>query len=359
MSTFAFGTYRISDENLLHIEALKEAVELGVRVIETAPYYMGGGAQRAVKKVMELFEDEIRDEIKIVSKCLLPEETEQDIKSIIHEQIDESLKNMQLLTIECSLIEAPKAELLLEIFTAFEEAVQEGKIKSYGISAESLIDLKDIMQRAKEAAEKVANEKASFTTIELPINLLEQDNLKTAKEAKRYGLSVFANRPLNAQKDSLQYRLAEYNEPKEYYRTLNDLLEICDNEQLQPLYNLVQEMDMNKHKFGFIGEYDSFLATQILPHIKKAIENIHEDVMDVLLEYIERFLREYREMVAYESAKMTRTALKEEFSDCKMKMQECALLFLLERDDIDNVVLSMRRPSYVQEVMALKEQLVK
>jgi diketogulonate reductase-like aldo/keto reductase len=91
MSTFAFGTYRVTDENLLHIEALKEAIELGVRMIETAPYYTNGGAQRAVKKVMELFEDAVRSEIEIVSKCLLPQERDCDIKSLIDEQIEASL----------------------------------------------------------------------------------------------------------------------------------------------------------------------------------------------------------------------------------------------------------------------------
>jgi hypothetical protein len=252
------------------------------------------------------------------------------------------------------LIEEPEQDSLLEIFTAFEAAVKDSKIQSYGISVDAVDNVKNMLDVAKEAAANAGNENHSFTTLELPVNLLEQNNLQRAKEAKELGLRVLVNRPLNAQKDSLQYRLAEYPEPKEYYHTLNDLLEICDNEDLRPLYNLIEQMDMNKHKFGFIGEYDAFLATQILPHIKKAIEKIHEDVLDVLLEYIERFLREYREMVAYESGKMTRTALKEYFSDCQSLMQECALSFLLESDDIDHIVLSMRRPSYVQEVMALK-----
>ncbi|QOP44977.1 aldo/keto reductase [Sulfurimonas paralvinellae] len=354
MSTFAFGTYRVNDENLLHIEALKEAIDLGVRVIETAPYYTDGGAQRAVKKVMQLFEDKIRDEIEIISKCLLPKENDQDIKALIHEQIDASLENLQLLKIESCLIEDCAESSLLEVFTAFEKAVREGKIQSYGMSADSIKDIESVLSTAKEAAQKTGNEEHSFTTLELPVNMLEQENLKTAKEAKKHGLRVLSNRPLNAQKDGLMYRLAEYDEPQEYYHTLNELLEICDNDDLRVLYNLIEQMDANKHKFGFIGEYDTFLSLQILPHIKKAIENIHEDVLDVLLEYIERFLRNYREMVAYESAKMTRTTLKEYFSDCNAKMQECALRFLLQNDGIDNIVISMRQPRYVQEVMALK-----
>ncbi|SFV52197.1 hypothetical protein MNB_SM-6-944 [hydrothermal vent metagenome] len=354
MSTFAFGTYRVNDENLLHIEALKEAIELGVRMIETAPYYTDGAAQRAVKKVMELFEDDIRSKIEIISKCLLPQDESVPVAATINEQIDASLENLKLLTISCCLIEDPAKESLLEIFTAFEKAVESGKIKSYGVSAEKIENLDGVLTIARAAAESMGKKESAFTTVELPLNLIEQENLQTIKEAKKIGLRTLTNRPLNAQKDALLYRLASYDEPKEYYHNLNELLEICDNKELKPLYNLIEQMDMNKHKFGFIGEYDQFLSRQILPHIKKAIENIHQDVLDVLLEYIERFLQSYRAMVAYESSKLTKTVLKEYFKECNGKMQVCALRFLLEIDDIDTIVVSMRKPSYVQEAMALK-----
>ena len=72
MSTFAFGTYRITDENPLHIEALKEAIESGIRLIDTAGHYTNGGAERAIAKVMAYFEDSLRNEIKIVSKYTPP-----------------------------------------------------------------------------------------------------------------------------------------------------------------------------------------------------------------------------------------------------------------------------------------------
>jgi diketogulonate reductase-like aldo/keto reductase len=377
MSTFAFGTQRISDENLLHIEALKEAIELGVRIIDTAPYYNNGSAQRAVAKVMGLFEDDIRNTIEIVSKYSFINE------NTLQEALTQTLENLQLQTIETFLIDTPEAfiseaieqkmardemldTLYEKLYTAFvllEKEVNDGRIKGYGISSDafskeySAVDFlpyEDLLTLAQKAAKEAGREQHSFTTIELPVNILERDGLICAAWAKRNGLRVFANRPLNAQKDGLLYRLAEYEEPKEYYHTLNELLEICDNKELKALYNLVEQMDINKHKFGFIGEYDSFLVSQILPHIKKTIEKIPQELLDVLLEYIERFLREYRDMVAHESAKMTRITLKEDFKDCNLKMQECALRFLLEIENIDIIIVGMRKPSYVQEVMALK-----
>jgi len=353
MSTFAFGTQRVSDENLLHIEALKEAIEAGVKLIETSSHYTDGGAQRAIAKVMALFEDEIRDKIEIINSSVYIQNDTQDITVFIEEEIKKSLKNLQLHSIETFLIEC-EDEFLSDAFTALEKEIQKANIKSYGICNKESFDIENYIDQAQKAAKSVGNEKHSFTTVELSINLLEREGLQYTALAKKSGLRVLSCRPLDAQKDGLAYRLAEYEEPKDYYHTLNELLEICENDQLEPLYNLIEQMDMNKHKFGFIGEYDSFLVTQILPHIKKTIEKISPEVLDTLLEYIDRFLRAYREMVAYESSKMTKTALKEYFKDCNAKMQECALRFLLEIDDIDFVIVGMRKPSYVQEVMALK-----
>jgi len=404
MSTFAFGTYRVSDENPLHIEALKLAIESGVELIDTSTNYMDGGAERAIAKAMAGFDQERINKLKIVSKfgyiqgSNLQKHKEKPFEDVVefsescyhsiapsfcHQQLTESLERLKLSQIDCYLIhnpeyfiyEALKKELpkdamldamyekIYKAFVALEEEVQNGRINSYGISSNSFaksandpefLPYEDLITLAQKAAKELGVKEHSFTTIELPINMLELEGLKCAEWAKENGLRVLSNRPLNAQKDGLMYRLAEYEEPKEYYHAYNELLEVCDTKELQNLYNLVEQMDMNKHKFGWIGDYDSFLYAQILPHIKKSIEHIQEDVREILLRYIDTFLRAYRDMVAYECSRLTKTALKEEFKDYNKKMQECALEFLLKQKDIDYVIVGMRKPSYVVEVMALK-----
>jgi len=365
MSTFAFGTQRISDENAMHIEALKEAIEAGVRLIDTAPYYTDGSAQRALKRVMGFFEEKVRSEIEIISKYRYDQDFIESIK--------ESLQNLDLHTIDCYLLDMPEGfydeklsseeatekmyEKIYDAFVAFEDAVKSKIIVQYGISTENPnLDFQRVLDLAKKAAVEVGNTKESFLTIAFVMNLLEQDMLEVASWAKEHNLRVLVYRPLDAKKDGLYYRLAEYKEPKEYYHALNELLEISDNKELRVLYNLVEQLDANKHKFGWIGEYDIFLYTQILPHIKKAIEKIDaKDAQDVLLEYIDRFLREYRDMVAYESALMTKRLLKDSFTGCNKLMQECALKFLLTQENIDYIVLGMRKPSYLQQAIELKK----
>jgi len=405
MSTFAFGTYRITDQNPLHLEALKEAIEGGIGLIDTSTNYTDGGAERAIGFVLDRLEDDIRSKVKIVSKYgyiqgsnlaafkenpsdyELVEFSESCYHSIakefLHEQLSLSLKRMNQTKIDCYLIHNPEYylydainnkvprdamldemyERLYNAFVGLEEEVQNGRIDSYGISSNSFakksndlefLPYEDLLTLASRAAEAVGKSEHSFSTIELPINLLEQEGLKCAKWAKANGLRVLTNRPLNAQRNNLMFRLADYESPREYEYYLNELLEISDDEQLRPLYNLIEQMDMNKHKFGWIGEYDTFLATQIMPHIRKALEKIDNSVLEDLLRLIEQFLNEYRKVVAYECSLRLRSELKYVFQGCDKKLQECALEFLLEQDSIDYVIVGMRRPSYVQEILTLK-----
>jgi hypothetical protein len=150
------------------------------------------------------------------------------------------------------------------------------------------------------------------------------------------------------------YRLADYEESTEYYHHLNELLDVCDNNILKPLYNLIEQLDVNKHKFGWIGDYDSFVYAQILPHIKKSLESLDKEHLELMLSYIDMFLVEYRKMVAYECSKNTRVALKETFSECKSSLQGCAIEFLLQRENIDYILIGMRKASYVYDIIALK-----
>ena len=378
MSTFAFGTYRITDQNPLHIEALKEAIEGSIELIDTAADYTDGGAERAIGYVLDRTPDSIRNRVKIISKCGYT-----DTKESLTEQLDKSLKRLNQTKIDCYLFQNPEYflydaikkempkdamldamyEQIFNMFSALEEEVKNGKIDSYGISSENFskksdaldfLPYEDLIQLAQKAAHKLGHTTHSFSTIELPINILEQDGLKCAKWAKENGLRVLATRPLNAHYNNLMFRLADYENSKEYDYYLNELLEVSDDALLKPLYNIIEQMDMNKHKFGWVGEYDTFLITQIMPHIQKALQNIDKNALEDLLRYIELFLVEYRKTVAYECSLRLRTELKDIFKKCDKQIQECALEFLLEQKDIDYIVVGMKKPTYVQEILTLK-----
>lgn len=404
MSNFAFGTYRISEHNPQHISALKLAIESGITMIDTSSNYMDGSAERAIALVLRDLDEDKREEIEIVSKFgYIQNENMQRHKetpfeevveytqdcfhsisqSFIADQLTHSLARLEMKTLDCYLIHNPEYYLLdainrgvqkddrldemykrmFDAFMALELEIQNGRIKSYGISSnsfskprnsEEFLPYEDLLTLAEDACAEVGNDTHSFTTIELPINMLEKDGLKCATWAKENCLRVLVNRPLNAQLDGLMYRLADYDESREYYNHFNELMEVCDNEPLRAMFNLLEQLDDNKHKFGWIGDYDSFLYAEIIPHMRKSIEVIADENKEVMLNYIDMFLTEYRKMVAYECSKSTKIALKDTLAECHSSMQECALRFLMQRENVDYILVGMRKPSYVTEVMSLK-----
>jgi len=405
MSNFAFGTYRITDQNPQHIQALRDAIESGLSMIDTSTNYMDGSAEIAVGRVLQEFDDATQARVEIVSKYgyiqgsnmlshkeeAFEEVVEFDANcfhsiapSFMQDQLTKSLKRLQRERLDCYLIHNPEYYLLdalnknadkdstldamynrlYEAFVGLEKEVQKGRITSYGVSSNSFakkpndpefLPYEDLITLADKASEAVGNDTHNFTTIQLPLNILEQEGLKCAAWAKANGLRVLANRPLNAQKDTKMYRLAEYEESASYYAYLNEILDVCDNEQLKPLYNLFEELDVNRHKFGWIGDFDTFLYAQILPHIRKTLENLDEESLEALLALIDIFFQEYRKMVAYECGQRTKKELQSDFEGCETTLQECAIAFLQAQQSVDYILVGMRKPSYVHEILALNK----
>jgi hypothetical protein len=147
------------------------------------------------------------------------------------------------------------------------------------------------------------------------------------------------------------YRLAEYDESILYYNYLNELFEVCDNEVLRPIYNLIEQLDENIHKYSWVGDFDPFLYTQIIPHMKKSLQNIDGESLDVLLQLIDLYLNEYKKMVAYECGVKTKKELNEFFKNCDKLMQECAVEFLVKNEYVDFVLVGMRKAKYVNELV--------
>ncbi|NCO00770.1 MAG: aldo/keto reductase [Epsilonproteobacteria bacterium] len=403
MSNFAFGTYRISDLNPQHIAALREAIDSGITMIDTSSNYMDGGAERAIALALRSVDNDKKNRIKIVSKfgyiqnSNMQKHKEKPFEEVVeysedcfhsisqpflHQQLSDSLERLEMDSIECYLIHNPEYYLLdainrgvdkakrldemyRRLFNAFvglELEVQNKRIQSYGISSNSFSKLysheeflpyEDLLTLAEKAADKVGNEEHSFTTIELPINILEQTGLKCAAWAKSNGLRVLANRPLNAEHEGFMYRLADYDESAEYYTHFNELMEVSDNDTLRPLYNLLEQLDVNKHKFGWLGDYDSFLYSQIIPHMRNSLNSVSEENREVFFNFIELFLQEYRKMVAYECSKSTKIKFKDLFNECSGSMQECSLRFLMNTGSIDYILVGMRKESYVHEILPL------
>jgi aryl-alcohol dehydrogenase-like predicted oxidoreductase len=378
MSKFAFSTKRISEHNIQHIQALKEAITSGVKLIDTSDEYLGGSSLRAVAIAFRELDDEITKDVKIVSKFSYKEDGD------VAKNLSATLNQLELENIECFMFhnleyylldainkDIPKDDrldgmnkIVYKVFLELENEIKNSKFNSYGICSENFsiehssdlfLPYEDLISIAKMAAKDAGNEKHSFSTIELPVNIVERDGLKCAKWAKDNSLTVVSSRALNTIYQTKQYRLAEYKEGSEYFYYLNELLDVCDNDMLKPLYNLVDELDASKHKFEHIESYDNFLFQNIIPHVKNVITQLDEENAQTLVTLLDMFLDNYKKTVEYECGVKTKKELKEFFKECNFSMQECSLNFLLQQKNIDYIAVGMRKPSYVAEVLSLQD----
>ncbi len=399
---FGFGTYRVVDQNLEHIQALQLAIDSGIRIIDTSSNYMDGASERMIAKVLS--QREQSEPIEVISKFgyiqgTLLEQIKADnpFKEVVkysescyhcihaefmREQLSQSLQRLQCDTLACYLLHNPEyymydalnsgmaleavrdtmLERIYDVFVALEQEVESGRITSYGISSNSFakaphekdfLPYEDLIILARNAAQEVGNAMHHFTTVELPINLLEQEGLACAAWAKKEGLRVIANRVLNAQKEGLMFRLADYEEPQQYDYYLNTVLELCEHESLQPIYNIIEQLDGNRHQFMWIGEYDAFVYTQVIPHLHKNMSVLEGDDQAALIEYISLFLEQLKKMVAYECSQKTRTQLQKIVDSCENRLQHCAIDFLVKSKKVDVILVGMRKPSYVADITAI------
>ena len=401
-----FGTYRITHRDPEHISSLIFALNSGIDLIDTSTNYMNGEAEEAIAIALGKVDTEIANKVEIVSKYgyiqgsrLIEYKAEEMLESTVQyaencfhdisekfleKELSRSLERLNVACIDCYLIHNPEYYMLdyinrhtddtfdkdymidsmlqriFEAFIALEKEVQKGRIKSYGISSnafskhsseQDFLEFESLIDLADEAARKAGNEVNSFTTIELPMNMLEQDGLDCIEWAKENGLRVLVNRALNAQLENHMFRLASYDEPKEYYTHLNALLEMCEDELLEPIKNLVNELDSVKHKFQFIGDFEPFYVNQVLPLLRTVMAKIDEKYVEVFVQSFDMFISSYKSMVAYECSLKTRKVLQSHLGESTRPIQEVALNFLRDIDDIDYILLGLRKPSYVADVL--------
>jgi len=200
----------------------------------------------------------------------------------------------------------------------------------------------------------VGNESHSFSTLQMPINLLEKEGLTCAHWAKENGLRVLANRPLNASKDNLMFRLASHEEPREYFGLLNEAMGFLEEAKADSIFNMIGELDNYKHRFGWIGEYQSFLMSKIIPHIRQELMKITDDyTRENSSKLLMDFFVIYEEMVLYECFKQTKSMLEHAGIEIKDTIEKRALNDLIDNADIDYILVGMRRTKYVNAIIEL------
>ena len=406
ISSIGFGAYRIASGNEDHENSLRKALQGGVNLIDTSTNYTDGMSEQLIGEIMmEFCYDIPREKIIIVSKYgyiqgenMRRHKEGQRILELVpfhhtcyhsihpdfmRDQLQRSLERLQTDYIDIYLLHNPEYYLILSVrdeeekeehqaemlrrigkaFEALEEEVTKGTIRSYGISSNSFgkspddlyfLPYQGLMEIAQKAAERVGNEKHSFTTVELPGNLLETEGLMgCAKWAHENGLNVLINRPLNAIEGEDLIRLAQYEKPDNYEDIYGKMHEYVSSNCKDDAIEFLEELHEDRGMIETPGHYDFILQKEIMPFFKKIMRKPDEKYRTLVSE----FLNVYKREVMYNISLGTVSLLKERGIEANEPLQKYALKFLLKNPYVTCVLLGMKKPGYVDEALELMKEI--
>ncbi len=247
ISEAGIGTYRMSNQNPDHVNAMRRALLYGINLIDTSSNYMDGDAERLIGESLRVNSID-RETVVIVSKGgYLPKNlaTQDQLNSesftslddkmghcldpdFIKSQLQQSLDRLSIDCIDVYLIHNPEYYLkhLLEtedneliakdrfyrqvqaLFELLETEVKNGNIQYYGISANTLPHTTAIdsinVDYCVEIASKITKDH-HFAVCQFPFNLCENEAARSIDgkeplldQLKRHGIGSLSNRPFNS-----------------------------------------------------------------------------------------------------------------------------------------------------------------
>jgi diketogulonate reductase-like aldo/keto reductase len=136
--TWEMGTSRRDLDN--EVAALRHGFRLGMTLIDTAEMYAAGGAEEVVGEAIK----GMRDQLFIESK-VLPENAS---RAGVAKAAERSLKRMGIEHMDLYLLHWPGSHPLEETIAGFEDLVQAGKIRHWGVSNFDLRAMQEVERLA-------------------------------------------------------------------------------------------------------------------------------------------------------------------------------------------------------------------
>jgi aryl-alcohol dehydrogenase-like predicted oxidoreductase len=228
VSSIGLGTYLGDPTDAVddgYHDAVVEALESGINVVDTAINYRNQRSERVVGEAVESA-DVDREAVMVATKGgFVPFDGERpddpgrwireeyvdpgvvDVDDLargqhciapdfIDDQFDRSLANLGLETIDCYYVHNPETQLaardreavydqLEAAFEVLERRVAAGELRNYGVATweafrvgpehDSHLSLAEVVSRARAAAERVGNAATSFRAIQLPFSVVMAD----------------------------------------------------------------------------------------------------------------------------------------------------------------------------------------
>jgi aryl-alcohol dehydrogenase-like predicted oxidoreductase len=307
-----FGAYRISIRSKEHREALTAALEAGCPLIDTSSNYTDGESEALIGEVLEktgkkpLLISKVGyiqgNNLEVIKELNADGKATEDLVVInehlkhsihpdfIRNQLERTLKRLGVSQLDAYLLHNPEYYLktkdsnkedyyrrIQDAFNCLEEMVAAGKIKSYGVSSNTLVDPKDDhestdLDRLYQAA-KAVNDNHHFKYIQFPLNLIElgalerqYNGLTLLEKATELGLKTMINRPFNAFSSQGFIRLANYEIPSDL---TDEMAGIHLQDKLRPLQAKWDEQkepgDEDLYEVSFMQQFRDIWYKQKTP----------------------------------------------------------------------------------------------
>src|SRR3990167_4911867 len=137
------GTWRMGEEagqRRAEVAALRQGIELGLRLIDTAEMYGEGGAEKVAGEAIA----GLREQVFLVSKVYPHNASRAGVVAAC----EGSLRRLQTEVIDLYLLHWRGQYPLAETVEAFERLREQGKIKGWGVSNFDLDDLQELGEPA-------------------------------------------------------------------------------------------------------------------------------------------------------------------------------------------------------------------
>ncbi len=134
------GTWRMEADAAASVRALRRGLDLGMTHVDTAESYGRGRVEEIVGEAIA----GRRDEVFLVSKVLPGNASRRGVVAAC----ERSLKRLRTDYLDCYLLHWPSSHPLAETIAAFEQLVDDGKIRAWGVSNFDEEDLEEAVRLA-------------------------------------------------------------------------------------------------------------------------------------------------------------------------------------------------------------------
>ncbi len=265
------------------ISLVKEAYEKGINFFDTAPNYGNGDSEIIIGKALK----DVRKNVIINTKIGHGPNGENEFTPDgIRNSIKRSLKKLQTKYIDSVILHNPESYVLegkSNLFDVLESEKNEGRIRHYGVSIDSLEELKTALKLK------------GIETIEIMFNIIHQEPKFVFDLVKKRKILLIIKVPLDS-----GWLTGKYNELSEF----KGIRSRWDKETIEVRAHIVEKIKSIVNEDNLVGPALAFIksfeaVTTIIPGVKNTqqlndnIRNIDYDLTEKQIFELEKLYEDY------------------------------------------------------------------